>query len=69
MSIKKIKQIRLQMGYTQTEFARKLGISQAGVWQAENSKFCMSLKTAKALQKLIFDEAGDSVALDDIMLE
>ena len=67
--MKKIKSIRLQMGLSQTEFAKKLGISQSGVWQAENGKFNLSLKTAKALQKLLYDETGDSLALDDLMLE
>ena len=67
--MKKIKSLRLQMGYSQTEFAKKLGISQSGVWQAENGRFCLSLKTAKALQKLVYDETGNSAALDDLMLE
>ena len=66
--MKKIKSIRLQMGLSQTEFAKKLGISQSGVWQAENGKFNLSLKTAKALQK-IMNESGYKVALDDLMLE
>jgi len=56
------------MGLSQTEFAKKLGISQSGVWQAENGKFNLSLKTAKALQK-IMNESGYKVALDDLMLE
>jgi transcriptional regulator with XRE-family HTH domain len=61
-----LRELREQLGYTQQQFATRLGIATRTLWQWESGKVEPSF-TVKQLRILRFELARAGISLDDLL--
>ena len=70
MQINKIKEFRERLGYTQTAFAKQLGIARSTLSRIEDGRHKPSLSTIIGLKKLVNQHSGGrKILLDEILSE
>ena len=68
VNMSKIKEFREQIGYTQSDFAKQLGIDRSTLFHLEKGRHKPSLKTIMALRQIVnLHNGGRKVLLDKIL--